>query len=229
MHKTEAQARADGMRADGSTLGVTSSQSGDVAVQTGVLPLATATTAFADVWGGLSGIVDFPPPTPTDAPLPAMPGDAPSPANAAPPAASSGAMLTEDMLQPMGLTPTAARTEEDSGGVGAFLRQVVMGGGSEQRPDVGLGSSLRETAKRLGSTVADKGKQGNPGLFAAMDAPLRGLTPDDILFANEVDAALARRPRFGARVLSVCVALMFVSLVVWAAFASVDEVTHAEG
>ncbi|MBQ9405819.1 MAG: HlyD family type I secretion periplasmic adaptor subunit [Desulfovibrio sp.] len=158
-----------------------------------------------------------------------MPGDAPSPANAAPPAASSGAMLTEDMLQPMGLTPTAARTEEDSGGVGAFLRQVVMGGGSEQRPDVGLGSSLRETAKRLGSTVADKGKQGNPGLFAAMDAPLRGLTPDDILFANEVDAALARRPRFGARVLSVCVALMFVSLVVWAAFASVDEVTHAEG
>ncbi|MBO5489970.1 MAG: HlyD family type I secretion periplasmic adaptor subunit, partial [Desulfovibrio sp.] len=46
---------------------------------------------------------------------------------------------------------------------------------------------------------------------------------------NEVDAALARRPRFGVRALSVCVAVMFACLTLWAAFASVDEVTHAEG
>lgn len=59
--------------------------------------------------------------------------------------------------------------------------------------------------------------------------PWRGLTPDDIQFANEVDAALARRPRFGARALSVCVAGMLFCLLLWAAFANVDEVTHAEG
>ncbi|AMD91568.1 hemolysin secretion protein D [Desulfovibrio fairfieldensis] len=62
-----------------------------------------------------------------------------------------------------------------------------------------------------------------------MDAPLHGLTPDDIQFAGEVDAALARRPRFGVRALSVTVAVMFACLLVWAAFAKIDEVTHAEG
>ncbi|MBO4314016.1 MAG: HlyD family type I secretion periplasmic adaptor subunit [Desulfovibrio sp.] len=62
-----------------------------------------------------------------------------------------------------------------------------------------------------------------------MDAPLNGLTPDDIQYANEVDAALARRPRFGARALSLAVAFMFFVMIVWAAFASIDEVTHADG
>ncbi|MDR2743872.1 MAG: HlyD family type I secretion periplasmic adaptor subunit [Desulfovibrio sp.] len=62
-----------------------------------------------------------------------------------------------------------------------------------------------------------------------MDAPLRGLTPDDIQFASEVDAALARRPRFGVRALSVTVAVMLSLLIIWAAFAEIDEVTHAEG
>lgn len=33
-----------------------------------------------------------------------------------------------------------------------------------------------------------------PGLFDAMNAPLEGLTPDDISYAGEVDAALAARP-----------------------------------
>ncbi|QCC84842.1 HlyD family type I secretion periplasmic adaptor subunit [Desulfovibrio desulfuricans] len=62
-----------------------------------------------------------------------------------------------------------------------------------------------------------------------MDAPLRGLTPEDILYANEVDAALARRPEFGIRMLSITVAAFFLCLILWAAIASVDEVTHAEG
>ncbi|MCR4666005.1 MAG: HlyD family type I secretion periplasmic adaptor subunit [Desulfovibrio sp.] len=68
-----------------------------------------------------------------------------------------------------------------------------------------------------------------PGLFSVMDAPLKGLIPEDLRFAGEVDAALMRRPRFGARTLSLCVALMFFVLIVWAGFASLDEVTHAEG
>ncbi|MDE7371744.1 MAG: biotin/lipoyl-binding protein, partial [Desulfovibrio sp.] len=62
-----------------------------------------------------------------------------------------------------------------------------------------------------------------------MDAPLNGLTPDDIHYADEVDAALARRPRFGVRALSVTVAVMFLCLIIWAAVADIDEVTHAEG
>ena len=62
-----------------------------------------------------------------------------------------------------------------------------------------------------------------------MDAPLQGLSPDDIKYTNEVDAALMRRPRLGARALSLCVFFMFFVLTVWAAFANLDEVTHAEG
>ncbi len=46
---------------------------------------------------------------------------------------------------------------------------------------------------------------------------------------DEVDAALARRPRFGVRALSVTVAVMFLCLLLWAAVADIDEVTHAEG
>lgn len=66
-------------------------------------------------------------------------------------------------------------------------------------------------------------------LFAALDAPLHGLMPDDINYASEVDAALSRRPAFTARALSVAVALLVVALLVWAAWAPIDEVTHAEG
>ena len=110
---------------------------------------------------------------------------------------------------------------------------------NEQRPDhtpvEGLKNYLgltpdsnkdKATASHEGLPQAPGEK---PGLFAAMDAPLHGLTPDDVHFANEVDAALARRPKFGVRALSVTVAIMFVCLIGWAAFADIDEVTHSEG
>lgn len=186
---------------------------------------------FGDGWDGFSSGEAFPQPLPADVPLPPMPGDTPSTVTSvASQSEPAGTLLTDDLLQPMGLEPASSQPK-DTGGAGAFLRQVVLGGGEEQKPDTGLGTSLKETVGRLGAMVAGKGDQPqvNPGLFAAMDAPLHGLTPDDILFANEVDAALARRPRFGVRALSVCVALMFACLIIWAAFANVDEVTHAEG
>lgn len=117
--------------------------------------------------------------------------------------------------------------------MGKVLRAVFLGDENEQRPDQSTFAALRNFL-RMGKKQGDQGQaqaqgQESPSLFAAMDAPLHGLTPDDINFASEVDAALARRPRFGVRALSVCVACMFLILTVWAAFADVDEVTHGEG
>ena len=66
-------------------------------------------------------------------------------------------------------------------------------------------------------------------LFAAMNAPLSGLTPEDLPFAGEVEAALARKPRFGARSLSLAVALMFAGMLIWAALSDIDEVASGEG
>lgn len=119
------------------------------------------------------------------------------------------------------------------GGVWAFIKAIFVKQENEQRPDRTLRENLEKTYEEK-----DKGKGDHKGLnpaknsaslFAAMDAPLHGLTPDDISYANEVDAALARRPRFGVRALSVTVAVMFVCLIIWAAIADVDEVTHSEG
>ena len=135
----------------------------------------------------------------------------------------------EDMLNPLGLAKQERQKQELSGPE-AFLRQLLRGGDHEQKPDKSLRESVRETYERiLGRSGQQQQQMANPGLFAAMDAPLNGLTPDDILFAGEVDAALSRRPRFGVRALSICVAGMFLCLIIWAAFANVDEVTHAEG
>ena len=192
-----------------------------------------------------------------DAPLPAMPGSdnmlepAADSGAAAPigsgPDAGAGRLPDLDALmadlgqnagdmQPMGLDAAAAKKKEPSN-LELFLRQLLLGGEHEQHPDKSLRQSLHETVDRILGKGGQQGaggmsgaqQQGNPGLFAAMDAPLRGLTPDDILFANEVDAALARRPKFGVRALSISVGAFFLCLIIWAAVASVDEVTHAEG
>lgn len=66
-------------------------------------------------------------------------------------------------------------------------------------------------------------------LFSSRRDSPRDLLPEDIPFANEVDAALARTPSKGARLLSLAVAGFFILFLVWASFAEVDEVTHAEG
>lgn len=97
----------------------------------------------------------------------------------------------------------------------------------EQRPATGMAARLRENFSQA-SSAGDK-PMTRKELFAALDAPLHGLMPDDINYASEVDAALSRRPAFTARALSVAVALLVVALLVWAAWAPIDEVTHAEG
>ena len=191
-----------------------------------------------------------------DAPLPAMPGSEnvretsvdPDVAASSGTGANSGTGRLPDLdaliadlghnggdMQPLGLDAAAKKKEPSN--IELFLRQLLLGGEHEQHPDKGLRQSVRETVDRILGKGGQQGaggmmggqQQGNPGLFAAMDAPLRGLTPDDILFANEVDAALARRPKFGVRALSISVGAFFLCLIIWAAVASVDEVTHAEG
>ena len=198
----------------------------------------------------------------TNAPLPDMPGSESSAddstavvaANPAQAGASGTALpdlatLMADLapetggLQPLGMDNSSAKKREKSN-LEIFLRQLLLGGDHEQKPDKSLRQTVRESADNMLGKAVGRGAgdvpgvggtpgvgplQGNVGLFAAMDAPLNGLTPDDILYANEVDAALAIRPKFGIRVLSISVAVFFLCLIIWAAIADVDEVTHAEG
>lgn len=193
----------------------------------------------------------------TKAPLPEMPGSergaddstgvnttnpaqAGAPGTALPDLATLMADLAPDAggLQPLGMD-TKATKEREKSNLEIFLRQLFFGGDNEQTPDKSLRQSVREATDRMLGKAVGRGDgggmpgvgqpQGNVGLFAAMDAPLHGLTPDDIQYASSVDAALARRPNFGIRVLSISVAVFFLCLVLWAAIADVDEVTHAEG
>ena len=66
-------------------------------------------------------------------------------------------------------------------------------------------------------------------LFEPSSLGSRGLLPEDLPYATEVEAALARRPSRGARWLSVGVFLFFAVFLGWASFAMLDEVTHADG
>lgn len=127
------------------------------------------------------------------------------------------------------------------GAVGEIAKTLLVPGRNEQKPDRsikdGLAGFFGFKAKNPQEDTQNTAQHGNlpqaqqkkPGLFTAMDAPLHGLTPDDVHYANEVDAALARRPRFGVRALSVTVAVMFGCLIFWAWIADIDEVTHSEG
>lgn len=51
----------------------------------------------------------------------------------------------------------------------------------------------------------------------------------DIIFMGQVDAALHRKPRIGALILSIGTVCMLGILLLWAAWAEVDEVTHGQG
>ena len=66
-------------------------------------------------------------------------------------------------------------------------------------------------------------------LFEPLKYSAPELAKEEIPYANEVDAALARRPKIGARLLSLTVCVMFAAMIGWANWATVDEVTHAEG
>lgn len=68
-----------------------------------------------------------------------------------------------------------------------------------------------------------------PTAIQQSNPELSRLGPDDLAYTSEVDAALARTPTKGVRVLSFAVCLFFLCMLLWAAFATLDEVTHAEG
>jgi adhesin transport system membrane fusion protein len=55
------------------------------------------------------------------------------------------------------------------------------------------------------------------------------LLPEELPHARAVDAALVRRPARSAHALSLAIIAFFVVVTLWAAYAEVDEVTHAEG
>ena len=171
----------------------------------------------------------------TRLPLPAMPG------------ASNkivGNPLAKINPMKMAMPSSLEEVEADKakkGGFFAFLKAIFVKSDNEQGAQADPLKAARDFLKEREAPVADEkslgpltalrpqGSSPVPGLFAAMDAPLQGLSPDDIKYTNEVDAALMRRPRLGARALSLCVFFMFFVLTVWAAFANLDEVTHAEG
>ena len=168
-------------------------------------------------------------------PLPPMPG--PSDKTVGNPLAK---------INPMKMAVSNSLDEENDekakkGGFWAFLKSMLVRSSDEQCAHVDPLKAARDFLNERQAPVGDDKSLGTlsglqptgaaslPGLFAAMDAPLRGLLPDDIKYTNEVDAALVRRPSLGVRTLSICVFLLFVVLTIWAAFAYLDEVTHAEG
>ena len=96
-------------------------------------------------------------------------------------------------------------------------------------PDPGSqGASPRQPqASRSADQAEQRGTA--PGLFQPVEVLRQGLLSEDLPFANEVDAALARRPRRSERLLSLAVGAGVMLFLAWAAVASLDEVTHAEG
>ena len=119
----------------------------------------------------------------------------------------------------------------NAAGFCSFLKSILKKGPNEQTPDRSFLSQLGDlvTGKRQQEVGARSMTMQGQGLFAALDAPLQGLTPDDIRYAGDVDAAYSRRPKIGARVLSLTIAVFFTILIIWAAFSKIDEVTHSEG
>ena len=94
-------------------------------------------------------------------------------------------------------------------------------------PEVGQ-DSPRISEAFGGTPAGEKPVPPAPSLFEP--AALSGkLLPEDLPYAAEVEAALARRPSRSARWLSVGVFAFFVLFIGWASVATLDEVTHAEG
>lgn len=127
--------------------------------------------------------------------------------------------------------PDPAVTRSNLRGFFSFLFSLVHKGENEQKPDRSLGSLISDLL--LGRSPARTGARSttmqNLGLFAALDAPLQGLTPEDIQYAGDVDAAYSRRPRVGIRFIFITTVTFFGILLLWAGFSRIDEVTHSEG
>ena len=106
---------------------------------------------------------------------------------------------------------------------------------TDNKNSSGATADPRTFLQALEERFKSRGRSGTPdsprtaaSLFEP--ASLSGqLLPEDLPYAAEVEAALARRPTRKARWLSFGVFLFFVVFVIWASMATLDEVTHAEG
>lgn len=112
--------------------------------------------------------------------------------------------------------------------------------GGEDAPHIGQSLPSQTSAGSPEAGATHTGEQahapGNapggapkPGLFEPTEAMRNGMLPEDLPYASEMEAALARQPSAGARTLSFAVGSFFLVFLLWASFASLDEVTHAEG
>jgi adhesin transport system membrane fusion protein len=113
---------------------------------------------------------------------------------------------------------TERRIEEREKSESGSLSEAFGGGAqSDTQEQSGIASPVPEQTKPAQS------------LFEPATLSGRGLLPEDLPYAAEVEAALARRPSRKARWLSIGVFAFFAAFIGWAGFATLDEVTHAEG
>ena len=158
-----------------------------------------------------------------------------APASAAPKPEPSGAAAPEAPAQEAGgEAPVAAPQATQADGAAPqgipqqLLAQIMAqaaAGGKQLTPD--------QVQAMLQQALGGKKPGGNNdevmSLFAPVELSDPNLLSDELRYASEVDAALSRKPTHSVRLLSIAVGVFFFAMILWAAFASVDEVTHADG
>lgn len=94
----------------------------------------------------------------------------------------------------------------------------------------GIPQSLSDLSKRLvKAPQVDESPKDEGAVLSNVPSNIFRLTDAELPYVNEVDAALARKPTRGVRILSMAVGTFFICMLVWAGLAKIDEVTHAEG
>ena len=90
--------------------------------------------------------------------------------------------------------------------------------------------SQKEDKKKTEGGIQLSPAQTKPGLFSAFSAQLPGYLPEDVNPDNDtVESAVTYKPRFEVITLSLAVFISLLILFIWAGFAEIDEVTHADG
>ena len=137
----------------------------------------------------------------------------------------------EDFSKKIGaITPAQVPAGKVGSGASSASSAGVASGaaqGGAASPAPGVPVSPNSSAPAPGAPAPQP--QAARSLFEPATLGSRGLLPEDLPYAAEVEAALARRPERGARWLSVGVCLFVAAFLGWASVASLDEVTRAEG
>jgi len=137
----------------------------------------------------------------------------------------------EDFSKKIGaITPAQIPAGKVGSGASSASSAAVASGaaqGGAASPAPGVPVSPNSSAPAPGAPAPQP--QAARSLFEPATLGSRGLLPEDLPYAAEVEAALARRPERGARWLSVGVCLFVAAFLGWASVASLDEVTRAEG